>query len=88
MTEPDKSVFFIQDRTSPKNVTTGNKSTGFKKAVCTPRVFEIQAVSLNPLIFCKLPKGGSDPPTYGGELFNKLNERHPEFVEKVLEKNI
>lgn len=73
-----------------KNVTTVNKSTGFKRLYAHQEFSRFKQYPSILTFFAKVPaeNGGNETLTHGGELFDKVNEKYPEFVRKTLEKGI
>lgn len=73
-----------------KNVTTVNKSTGFKRLYAHQEFSRFKQYPSILTFFAKSPSetGGNETLTHGGELFDKLNEKYPEFVKQISEKGI
>lgn len=73
-----------------KNVTTVNKSTGFKRLYAHQEFSRFKQYPSILSFFAKSPSetGGNETLTHGGELYDVLKEKYPEFIEKTLEKGI
>lgn len=73
-----------------KNVTTVNKSTGFKRLYAHQEFSRFKKYPSILSFFAKIPSisGGNETLTHATELFDSLNENYPEFIENILNKGI
>lgn len=73
-----------------KNVTTVNRSTGFKRLYAHMELSRFKTYPSILSFFAKYPSatGGDETLTHAAELYNVINAKYPEFVQNMIEKGV